>query len=289
MFLMQKWLIVTLTVIAFSFFFTMAIAQDTIVTRNQVIIPARVIEIDEISVKYKKPSNPTGPDYLISKKKLDRIIYANGTVEQFNKPLPVKTMQKDYYGWKEGHTTIGLAVTDLIFGVGTIHFERTFLRDHLAMRVPFSVGFNSFSNDTFLMSTQNGFFNSAYTKFGFYNKNKIFSIGLDVLAFPFERRKANYFVGMSFEYGEFNYFSTYIVNYVNSAYAYAKDRSSFFGVLIKNGIEIQPSKHLIVSGNVALGASRISLYAHHGSTPASLSDELFSRAFQANICVGYRF
>jgi len=60
-----------------------AFSQDTLITRNGEIIPAKVYEITQTDIKYKKPSNPNGPLYTISKDDVAVIEYKNGSKDVF--------------------------------------------------------------------------------------------------------------------------------------------------------------------------------------------------------------
>ena len=60
-----------------------AISQDTLFTRSGQVIPARVYEINQTDIKYRKPSNPDGPLYTISKDDIAVIEYKNGTKDVF--------------------------------------------------------------------------------------------------------------------------------------------------------------------------------------------------------------
>ncbi|GAB3418377.1 hypothetical protein [Niabella aquatica] len=70
-------------------------AQDSIFLRDKTIIPARILEINERSVIYKKTGNPSGPDYKVSVNRVKHIIFESGAVEEFSRraphpPAPVK-------------------------------------------------------------------------------------------------------------------------------------------------------------------------------------------------------
>jgi hypothetical protein len=60
-----------------------AFSQDTLFTRNGEVILAKVQEISATDIKYKKPSNPDGPLYVISKDEIAVIEYKNGTKDVF--------------------------------------------------------------------------------------------------------------------------------------------------------------------------------------------------------------
>lgn len=58
-----------------------ATAQDTLVFRNGSRVAAVLKEITPVEIRYKKPELADGPDYVIAKEVVERIIYRNGTVE----------------------------------------------------------------------------------------------------------------------------------------------------------------------------------------------------------------
>jgi hypothetical protein len=60
-----------------------AFAQDTLFTRDGQVIPAKVHEITQTEIKYKKPSNPDGPLYVVSKDEIAVIEYKNGSKDVF--------------------------------------------------------------------------------------------------------------------------------------------------------------------------------------------------------------
>jgi hypothetical protein len=58
-------------------------SQDSIITRSGQVIPAKVNEVTQTEVKYRKPSNPDGPLYVMSKSDVVVIEYKNGTKDVF--------------------------------------------------------------------------------------------------------------------------------------------------------------------------------------------------------------
>ncbi len=61
----------------------MVLAQDLIVKKDQTEIQAKVTEVSENTIKYKKWSNREGPAYTISKTEVFMIIYENGEKELY--------------------------------------------------------------------------------------------------------------------------------------------------------------------------------------------------------------
>lgn len=63
--------------------YNVALAQDTIYYKKNNSIIARVIEVAQHEVKYKRFENPDGPIYTVPKEDLLWIRYANGTEDNF--------------------------------------------------------------------------------------------------------------------------------------------------------------------------------------------------------------
>ncbi|CCH03514.1 hypothetical protein FAES_pFAES01020 (plasmid) [Fibrella aestuarina BUZ 2] len=62
---------------------TFAYAQDNIVLRNGEEIPAKVLEVNQTDLKYRKSANPDGPVYSAPLRDVLLIKYANGSKDSF--------------------------------------------------------------------------------------------------------------------------------------------------------------------------------------------------------------
>lgn len=60
------------------------LAQDFIITRDAKRIEAKVTEISDEEVRYKKFNNPDGPVYVIKASQISSIMFANGEVQLFS-------------------------------------------------------------------------------------------------------------------------------------------------------------------------------------------------------------
>ena len=77
---------------------TLVYAQDNIILRNGDEIPATVLEVNQIDLKYRKLANPTGPIYTSPLRDVLLIKYANGTKDTFNnarQPAPGRPRRPD--------------------------------------------------------------------------------------------------------------------------------------------------------------------------------------------------
>ncbi len=69
-------------------------AQDRIIKGDQTQIEAKVIEITQDAVRYKRFSNPDGPTYVLSTGEILYIEYPNGERDIFSQPTPKVEEQK---------------------------------------------------------------------------------------------------------------------------------------------------------------------------------------------------
>jgi hypothetical protein len=65
-------------------------AQDTIVYKNATKMAVVLKEISPSEIRYQRVGMPDGPDYVINKVEVDRVIYKNGTSETFHTAPPLQ-------------------------------------------------------------------------------------------------------------------------------------------------------------------------------------------------------
>jgi hypothetical protein len=58
-------------------------AQDKIYKKSGGVIDAKVKMVSDNAIEYKRANNADGPDYTILKRDVDKIVYQNGTVDNF--------------------------------------------------------------------------------------------------------------------------------------------------------------------------------------------------------------
>jgi len=84
----MKKLLILSTLLLLSNFIT---AQDTITTQNNRVIVAKIMEVTPTTLKYKKFDMPDGPDFILERSTVKKIVYKNGTVEVID-PIPATTV-----------------------------------------------------------------------------------------------------------------------------------------------------------------------------------------------------
>ena len=82
---MKKFILISVLLCAASF---IAGADDIITKLNGEQIKAKVLEVADNSVKFKRLDNPNGPVYVLSFSEIQAIKYENGVVETYNEPAP---------------------------------------------------------------------------------------------------------------------------------------------------------------------------------------------------------
>jgi len=275
----------------FCFSYQTCYCQDTLYTKSRVPFPVKVIEINETEVRYINFSNPDGPDYVIRRNQVIKIIYQNGNVDYLNEIPSVRKQEPSKpYPWFKGYNTFSMLATDFLFSIATINFERTFLDDRLGIRIPFSVSFNASGKDSSFYEYPIGLIFPPGQQKGYYSKNKIYSTGFDLMIYPFKPGKVNYFAGPSFGYGEFYYWSEYYSNYPVGSSKYRKDIVKYAAFMIKNGINFRPANYLSISLNLAMGFQNLNLKnQNNGQNNVHYPNETIYRAFEASASIGYRF
>lgn len=241
------------------FFFSIyfSIAQDTIlkIDGNEQI--GKIIEINGTQVKYKSVSNLTGPTYVLSKDNILKISYSNGTIDSF--PENKKKLEQIFIDPRNsdfGRNFISLNLFDLLNDVFTLSYEYTFNSGDFSIKIPLSFGFISLG-----LADSTTEYNSIYSDNGsdndYYNKNKLFSTGLDFYCYPSGQGLVKYFTGVSLEFGLIKTLSVQYNSLPPYSTYFQKENSRYMALLFQNGVLFQPGKHINISINAGIGYSRL--------------------------------
>jgi hypothetical protein len=80
--------------ILFAVSFSVMRGQDIITKKDGSVIKAKITEVNEETLKYKKADNPDGPSYTITKTNIFSVTYANGQVEKFESTETEQSSEK---------------------------------------------------------------------------------------------------------------------------------------------------------------------------------------------------
>lgn len=219
---------------------TSAWAQDVIVKKDDSKIDAKIIEIQGSEIRYKKFSNPDGPDYTISKREVAEVRYQNGEVESLAK-VKQATGSEDF-----GRHFVSYNAFALLFSNVNFAYEHFFPSGYFSVKVPLTIGFSSDELDDDP--------SSDIVKIG---KNKIFNVGVDFNFYPTGQGRAKYFMGTGIEYGQYKYQkNVYYYDPLATQRDYNNSAANYMAITFKNGILFQPTDNFNIQLTGGLGMGR---------------------------------
>ncbi len=266
-------IIFTLMFTALLFSTSALIAQDTIHTINRKKIIAKVIQINNKDISYKKFSHLEGPIYRIDIRDVVKIVFANGVVDIFNQKLstipepvyiPPPPPKYDPRGQDYYRNFVYLTVTDLFMGLISVGYERTAKSGKSSIRIPISFGMSSLGITKTVYDNKSPL-SPVFPSGGYYFKNKIYSTGFELNAFPDGQGTVKYFLGPSVEYGRYHYYTYNGVPGEPGNYTLNKVTSPIFTIMFKNGVMIQPTK-------------KFNLVVYFGLGTLNLAEKQYSRS-----------
>lgn len=263
------------------------LAQDTIVKTNFSVIIARIQEIDNKNITYRKFDNPGGPVYILDKRRVSYIKYSNGIVDTFalNRPTIIKyNAIKKLYANDSSKNILSFVISDPAFGIISFGYERLFNSRKYGIRIPVSISFstvgigNKYPKDNYSL---NYTYEQWYRKF-YYNRYKIISTGVDLYYYPSKGiGRLRYFIGPALEFGQFHYLFQQ-----NNDKAVRKT-GTYGGFLFKNGLVYNLNKKFCASLSLAGGLFFQFDNEYNNAFNFVTPDEMLS--FEAGLHLGYKF
>jgi hypothetical protein len=240
-------------------------AQDKIYKSNGDVIEVKVKSVNENDITYKKSNNPDGPDYHINKTELTKVIYANGSEENYNgtgersinfgrgRTMQHKRKPKIHYG-NNVLAFVPVQLSNEGIGIG-ITYERVLDKDGMfSFYLPLSYSYNDLGGM------------SAFDPVGVYSDGRsaqsisMFYACPGIKYYPTSSfGKVKYSVGASLVVASgTTYKSDYVTDPV-SGYPVYQDRISqdrfLLGFMITNSLNINPSSKLYLGIDMNLGTS----------------------------------
>ncbi len=262
-------------------------AQDTLVRTNLSREIVKILEIDQKNVTYKKFNNPSGPVYILDKRKISRILFSNGTIDTLTiKKSPPQHFAriKSTYINDTSRNLVSFVISDPFFGQISFGYELLFRQGKFGIKIPFSVGFPTVgigdkTPDDFASFSY--YVDEWYRRY-YFNRYKIYSTGIDINYYTAGGKgKLRYFIGPALEFGEFNYLNnSYVTGNTNK-------RGSYGSLLIKNGLIYHLKNRLCISINIAGGIFMQLDKKDDSFRLFTYPDEIIS--FEAGLNLGYKF
>lgn len=241
---MKKYFLISLFAICF---FSVK-AQDTLYKKTGEKLVVKIVEVNDLQIKYKKIEFPDGPLIVTSKESITKIVYKKGETEAvkvpeiiYNNPN-VKPKKLDPRANDYCRNFVSLNTFDLFFKSLSFGYERIFKGGEFSFKIPFSTGLYQLTGDTvdqFMV--------------GYFSYFRKFSTGLEFYYYPGGQGKTKYFIGPAMDYTQFEflYYDYSVPNFSNKT-----DVGINVGVFIQQGLIVQPSKHFNVSLHFGVGAER---------------------------------
>ena len=255
-------------------------SQDTIFKKDASRLIASVIEISDHHIRYKVFTNLSGPEYLVEKKLVQKIIFSNGEVESFssyqiplsqngkkNKINPELNVNRNY---------ISVNTVDLMFSTISLQYEKVFKSGKYSLAIPVSIGSAMLSGGTTL----------NLSRFrGYYSENKVYHVGLTINMYPEGQGALRGFVGYSMDLGEY---LEYNPNYYYYSNPNVKEITTYrySSALIETGVNARITEHFCVSGKIGTGYCKINSLTLINNSYYYRIGQL---AFRAAVNIGYRF
>lgn len=245
-------------VIAFSGLFILIFnsvkSQDTIVLNNNERLISIVTEIGEDDIRFKEFNNPTGPDFVIKKTAVSRIIFKNGQQKQFIEEKRIIPFNRNI---------ISYHLFDIIYHDFTISYENILGNGKVGFKVPLALGFNFENGNN-----------------GPYQYKNIVYTGLGVNVYVTGQHIASYFMGPEIQLG-YGKDEIYYYDNINYTEDY-KEPEFFYGRLfINNGISVSPVPSMRITAVLGIGVRYFDL-------PDSDDSGVQSSAY-FTFTMGYRF
>ncbi len=292
-----------------------AFSQDRIYYKNGTIREAKVLELSKSEIVFKRADNLEGPTYREFLSTVDKLVFANGTVENFAAqstapvtpaspvtpvapvaPAVVEAKEAKSFVYKKN--ILGFSITDVIFRRVGVSFEHIFANGYLGCKIP--VTFGLASNQTMDVDYLNSYSTQNQQEQYYYSstptdETKYTSIvrkntfGLELNVYPFGQHAAAFFVGPAFYYGNIDYtyqeLKYYVVN-PSGSYPYydykitTKDaKGTSYSGMINTGFAFKSSTNFSLNLQIGLG------FRQNNTEFEDYTATIFNPAFQ----VGYTF
>jgi len=275
-----KRLLVSIIAIAL---FSTAFAQDKIYKRNGDVVEAKIKSVGTKTVTYLRFDNQSGPEYTILKAEVDRIVYQNGSEDEFNSgriPRPSRDRDRHEGGpATEAHIaykTSVLAISPMQFsenglGVGLSYEKSLDKKGIIAFYLPaaFTLNLNSTYYDYTTGANVNGYQDAMYYVMpgvkiyptGSFGTVR-YAVGPSVVIADGEKSSSNY----DPQHGYSNY----------------QTQSHFMlGIIVNNSLNINPSPRIYLGLELGLGFTYMNQVGGLNKGTAFLA--------QGGFRIGYRF
>ncbi|MCF8369401.1 MAG: hypothetical protein K9G76_10195 [Bacteroidales bacterium] len=220
---MQKQFIKILLV-AICFSVSFVYSQDVILLNSGMEILTKVTEIGKSEIKYKEYSNLNGPDYVIKKNKVKKIVFENGKIDD----LTGGVKNQSY-----NHNAFAYHIFDVVYNDFSFSYEHISKSGNLGIKIPIAIGYN-------------------LSSYGSRDYNNVFFTGIGFNIYPTGQHRVNYFMGPELNIGLGQDEDSYY-NYFDGS-RIEETKEFFYGrLIVNNGMSYNPVPNFRVSFVVGVG------------------------------------
>ncbi len=280
-------------------FVVSAYSQDVLYTTGGNKLKAKVTEINTADIKYKDFNNPEGPTYVIAKKDVVLIQYANGVTEVINAnpatiaPKPTETVattepkpaekpfdrndpygktkkaeKKDFNLYYLNNNMLSINALALANGDVTVMYDRDLLNSRMSLTFLGGYSFNS------SMGGLNLFIRDSKD-----NAKKKYDAGLGINYMPRNTKRVQYFVGLLGKYMAYDYLR--VTDTTNNQKNYQKASAYQLAIMLSNGwiFRVSPNFNFKLFGSFGVPINSTELKPQYRGVPK----------VYLGYCFGYRF
>jgi len=257
--------------------FSFAQAQDEIHKKNGDVLEVKVTEVGTKLISYQKANNPDGPVYKIEKDHISKIVYANGSEDNFG-PMRAQRETEHRKPVKYGNNIIGFMPMQITSGVGLgLSYERVLDKEGiLSFYMPVTVAFAENGIDPYYVGT--GTSNNTAPTFYIMPGLKFYPTGGKGVVRYAVGPNLVYINGQSYSYSNLVYDNN--GNVIGQTTPGWKQRSAL-GVMVTNSLNINPTGHLHLGLDLGIGFTYFDKVDN-----MNMSNEAIA---QFGFKIGYRF
>ena len=255
----------TMTLKTFFFIFAVlaspfANAQDKIYKKDGTVIDAIIKEVGDKTINYKRFDNPNGPDYTILKKNSLRIVYQDGTFDNFdgngktastpkiekegnNTPL-VKRFGDNILTFIPGSYTMCTSINDP--GIGICYERLLDNKGHFSLVLPVTLNFSQKKDFNTNLYYYNNYLNSSVNYYSY-----LLMPGVKI--YPLNSSyKVRHALGASFFVisGTEPYWS---YDYTASPASSDKWRYTMYGMVLSNSVNVSVTRNFYMELDMNIG------------------------------------
>lgn len=203
-------------------------AQDVIYLKDKQEIKAFVKSVNSNEITYVRFEGKDGPVYTIPKKKVEKIVYRDGFVENHN------SSSLQTYGLNKNVISLNYGDLTMLRFAGS--YERLFKDATFGIKIPYSILFSSRTD--------------------YYNDQVLGQTGIDLNFYPMGQTKLTYMTGVGTRAGRLrsNYYSYWPYYYEPfDIYSYQNKERYFFGVYVNNSLILHLTDNFSISALYGIG------------------------------------